>query len=74
MKRRLAAWAKAQKTKQRTAALAPGAIGVPCVDWMWTDAVQALMAMECPPCTSVCLDNGNSAVTGTGFSKPTHGL
>ena len=52
----------AQKTKQRTAVSSPGAIGVPCVDWMWTDTVQALMTLRYPPGTCVALETGTSTI------------
>jgi len=62
MKRRLLARAKARKTKQHTTGSPPGAIGVPAVDWMWTDAVQALMTLKYPPGTSVALETGTSTI------------
>ena len=43
-------------------AFSPGAIGVPCVDWMWTDAVQALMTLRYPPGTCVALETGTSTI------------
>ena len=62
MKRRPTARAKAWGPKRSTASSPPGAIGIPCVDWMWTDAVQALMTLRYPPGTCVALETGTSTI------------
>lgn len=62
MKRRLAARAKAWKKEQRTASSPPGVIGVPCVAWMWTEAVHALMALRYPPGSFLYMETDSSTI------------
>ena len=63
MKRRnVGARAKSRRVDKPGNAFSPGAIGIPCVDWMWTDAVQALMTLRYPPGTCVALETGTSTI------------
>ena len=68
MKRRLAARAKARKTKQRTAGLPPGVIAVPCVDWAWIEFLHAFLQMEKPTGTTHILSHGAATIAAKRIS------